>query len=79
MKMKKMLKNVSFVILLLKMCIVFGQETAIQKRIIIDVGHGGKDSGAVGINSLQEKDVVLNIALKILRLNKKSKTPLNIF
>ncbi|MDO7172563.1 N-acetylmuramoyl-L-alanine amidase [Mariniflexile sp. AS56] len=77
--MKKVLKNVSFVILLLKVCIMFGQETAKQKRIIIDVGHGGKDSGAIGINKIQEKDVVLDIALEILSLNKQSKTPLNIY
>ncbi|MDG3581418.1 N-acetylmuramoyl-L-alanine amidase family protein [Galbibacter pacificus] len=77
--MKKVFKNVSFVFLLLKMCFIFGQETAPQKRIVIDVGHGGKDSGAIGINGIKEKDVVLNIALEVLRLNKKSKTPLNIF
>jgi len=77
--MKKALKNVSFVFLLLKMCIIFGQETATQKRIIIDVGHGGKDSGAIGINKIQEKDVVLDIALDILSLNKQSKTPLDIY
>ena len=67
--MKKVLKNVSFVFLLLKMCIVFGQETSTQKRIVIDVGHGGKDSGAIGINGIQEKDVALNIANTILKLN----------
>lgn len=32
------------------------------KRIAIDAGHGGKDSGAVGKNGLKEKDVVLKIA-----------------
>lgn len=62
---KKTLKNVSFVILMLKMCVFFGQ----QKVIVIDPGHGGKDSGAIGINSIQEKDVVLNVAKEILRLN----------
>jgi N-acetylmuramoyl-L-alanine amidase len=77
--MKKALKNVSFVFLLLQLCIIFGQETATQKRIIIDVGHGGKDSGAIGINKIQEKDVVLDIALDILSLNKQSKTPLDIY
>ena len=78
-KVKKVLKNVSFVILLLKMCIVFGQETGAQKRIIIDVGHGGKDSGAMGINGIQEKNVVLNIANAILKLNYESNTPLDIY
>ncbi|WP_347373979.1 hypothetical protein [Aequorivita sp. Q41] len=53
--MKKVLKNVSFVILLLKMCIIFGQEIDAQKRIVIDVGHGGKDTGAIGTNSIQER------------------------
>jgi len=60
------LKNVCFVILLLKMCFVFSQ----KKVIVIDVGHGGNDTGAIGINSIQEKDVVLNVAKEILRLNK---------
>ena len=76
--MKKVLKNVSFVILLLKMCIIFGQESNTQERIIIDVGHGGKDSGAIGINGILEKDVVLDIALEILSLNEHSETPLDI-
>ncbi|WP_034888777.1 N-acetylmuramoyl-L-alanine amidase [Gillisia sp. Hel_I_29] len=77
--MKKVFKNVSFVLLLLKMCIIFGQETVAQKRIVIDVGHGGKDSGAIGINGIQEKDVVLNIAQEILSLNEKSETPMDIY
>ena len=77
--MKKVLKNVSFVILLLKMCIIFGQEIATKKRIIIDVGHGGKDSGAIGINGIQEKDVVLDIALEILSLNEHLENPLDIY
>ncbi|KNF09293.1 N-acetylmuramoyl-L-alanine amidase [Gottschalkia purinilytica] len=34
-----------------------------MKLIVIDPGHGGTDSGAVG-NGLKEKDVVLSIALK---------------
>lgn len=63
---KKILKNVSFGILMLKMCVVFGQKII----IVIDPGHGGKDSGAIGINGIQEKDVVLNIAKEILKLNK---------
>jgi len=78
-KMKKMLKNVSFVFLLLKMCIIFGQETATQKRILIDVGHGGKDPGAIGVNGIQEKDVVLDIALELLSLNENSEKPMDIY
>lgn len=33
--------------------------------IVIDPGHGGKDSGAVGKNGLMEKDVVLDIGLRL--------------
>ncbi|WP_310991236.1 N-acetylmuramoyl-L-alanine amidase family protein [Aequorivita marina] len=77
--MKKVLKNVSFVFLLLKMCFIFGQEIGAEKRIVIDVGHGGKDSGAIGINGIQEKDVVLDIANAILKLNNDLDKPLDIY
>lgn len=33
--------------------------------IVLDPGHGGRDPGAVGPNGLYEKDVVLDIALKL--------------
>jgi N-acetylmuramoyl-L-alanine amidase len=39
--------------------------TVLKKRIVIDPGHGGHDSGAVGPDGLYEKDVVLDIALKL--------------
>ncbi len=42
----------------------------IKKKIVIDPGHGGKDSGAIGPNGLMEKDVVLDIALKIREIMK---------
>lgn len=35
-----------------------------QKIIVIDPGHGGKDSGAIGSKS-KEKDIVLAISLKV--------------
>ena len=66
-------------ILLFKMCIILAQETSAQKRIVIDVGHGGKDAGAIGINGIQEKDVVLNIANAILKLNSNLEKPLDIY
>ncbi|WP_366143739.1 N-acetylmuramoyl-L-alanine amidase [Algibacter sp.] len=61
------------------MCIVLGQEKSAQKRIVIDVGHGGKDAGAIGINKIQEKDVVLDIANAILKLNNELDKPLDIY
>lgn len=35
------------------------------KTIIVDAGHGGKDSGAVGPSGIKEKDVVLATALAL--------------
>lgn len=34
-------------------------------KIVIDAGHGGHDPGAIGYQGLKEKDVVLDIALKL--------------
>ncbi len=33
--------------------------------VVIDAGHGGKDPGKVGINNALEKDINLNIALRL--------------
>ncbi len=41
------------------------QLTLLKKRIVLDPGHGGHDPGAVGPKNLYEKDVVLDIALKL--------------
>ena len=37
-------------------------------RIVIDPGHGGHDSGTLGPGGLEEKDVVLDVALRLGRL-----------
>jgi len=40
-----------------------------QRRIVvIDAGHGGIDSGTVGVNGLQEKDLVLDEAKRLGRV-----------
>jgi N-acetylmuramoyl-L-alanine amidase len=39
-------------------------------RIVIDAGHGGHDSGAIGPNGLEEKTVALDVALRLGRLLK---------
>ncbi len=36
--------------------------------VVIDPGHGGSDPGAVGPTGLKEKDVVLDIALRLRRI-----------
>ena len=35
------------------------------RKVVIDAGHGGHDSGAVGSTGLQEKDVTLAISTKV--------------
>jgi N-acetylmuramoyl-L-alanine amidase len=34
-------------------------------RVVIDAGHGGHDSGTTGPNGLMEKDLVLDVALRL--------------
>jgi len=38
------------------------------KTVVIDPGHGGGDSGKVGINGVLEKDINLSIALRVKKL-----------
>ncbi len=37
-------------------------------RIVIDPGHGGHDSGTLGVDGLEEKEVVLDVALRLGKL-----------
>lgn len=41
------------------------------RRIVLDAGHGGKDAGAVGKCGTKEKDINLNVALKLKDLLEK--------
>jgi N-acetylmuramoyl-L-alanine amidase len=37
-------------------------------RVVIDPGHGGKDPGTVSASGIQEKDVVLDVAIRLEKL-----------
>jgi len=39
-------------------------------RIVVDAGHGGHDSGTLGPDGIEEKDVVLDVALRLGQLLK---------
>ncbi|QNI32026.1 N-acetylmuramoyl-L-alanine amidase [Alloacidobacterium dinghuense] len=39
-------------------------------RIVVDAGHGGHDSGTLGPDGIEEKDVVLDVALRLGKLLK---------
>ncbi len=53
-----------------------GQRTLVRAlglkigRIVIDAGHGGHDSGTIGPEGIEEKDVVLDVALRLGKLLK---------
>ena len=56
---------------------VIRQSTEVQRQarldidtIILDPGHGGKDPGAIGRSGLMEKEVVLDVALRLRELLK---------
>jgi len=40
----------------------------VVKTIVIDPGHGGRDPGAIGPSGIREKDVVLDIGLRLKRM-----------
>jgi N-acetylmuramoyl-L-alanine amidase len=44
------------------------QTASAKKRIVLDPGHGGHDPGAVGPKNHYEKDVVLDVALKLRKI-----------
>jgi len=43
-------------------------EAAPLRQIVLDAGHGGHDAGAIGPTGLLEKDLVLDITLRVARL-----------
>jgi N-acetylmuramoyl-L-alanine amidase len=50
----------------------------VKRTIVIDAGHGGHDPGAVGRSGLFEKNVVLDIAIRIREIMKKEYPSYNI-
>ena len=59
-------KNTNYLflsLLLLTFTLGFSQNSA-KFKVVLDAGHGGKDPGAVK-NGVQEKDVALDVVLKI--------------
>ncbi|MBW8244231.1 N-acetylmuramoyl-L-alanine amidase [Muricauda oceani] len=48
----------------------FGQNLPDPPLVVIDPGHGGVDSGAIGTQGVLEKDIVLKVAQEMVRLNR---------
>jgi N-acetylmuramoyl-L-alanine amidase len=45
-----------------------GEQAAPLRLVVLDAGHGGHDSGAVGPSGLMEKDLVLDVTRRVARL-----------
>lgn len=48
----------------------FGQDSPSPHLVVIDPGHGGTDSGAIGTQRVLEKDIVLQVSKEMVRLNR---------
>ena len=44
-------------------------------RLVLDPGHGGKDTGAVGPDGLKEKDVTLDVARRVASILERAGDP----
>jgi N-acetylmuramoyl-L-alanine amidase len=47
--------------------VIEGRPTALPWVVVIDPGHGGRDSGAIGPGGVMEKDITLSVALELAR------------
>lgn len=71
MPLKKNTNYLFLLLLLLTFSTVFSQNSA-KFKVVLDAGHGGKDPGAVK-NGVQEKDIALDVVLKIGKILEKNK------
>jgi len=51
-----------------KVRVLVGNLPLAELRVVVDAGHGGHDTGAIGRSGLQEKEVNLDIARRVYRL-----------
>lgn len=61
----RLLKYLFMALLMLHTLDVFAKNKLFT--VVIDPGHGGKDTGAIGKNGVREKDVVLSISRKLAK------------
>ncbi|SFK70015.1 N-acetylmuramoyl-L-alanine amidase [Paenibacillus sp. 1_12] len=56
------------IIIFILVCLLTAPSSSWAIKIVVDPGHGGSDSGAVGVNKLLEKNVNLDIATKLTKM-----------
>lgn len=59
-------QHILVVVVFLLICSSFSSAgQVVAAHIVLDAGHGGADPGAIGVNGLREKDVNLDVTLKL--------------
>tara|TARA_R110001583_G_scaffold114876_3_gene265372 strand:+ start:40334 stop:41467 length:1134 start_codon:yes stop_codon:yes gene_type:complete len=73
----KLTTKLSFVFIFLTAFLLKSNIAYSQKKefvVVLDAGHGGKDPGKVGYKNSKEKEIALNIVLKVGKLLEKTST-----
>ena len=63
-----MYKKILFILITLLFCVASADAQAKRFTLVIDAGHGGGDTGAIGVAKTREKDLTLKFALAFGRL-----------
>ncbi|MEE1963903.1 N-acetylmuramoyl-L-alanine amidase [Allomuricauda taeanensis] len=71
--------SILFLITLVTHVLSFGQSASNPFVVVIDPGHGGDDSGAIGTHGILEKDIVLKVAQEMVRLNRETDGALGLY
>jgi N-acetylmuramoyl-L-alanine amidase len=53
------------IMIIILICLLAAPSSSWAIKIVVDAGHGGSDSGAVGVNGLFEKTVNIDVATKL--------------
>lgn len=67
-----MYKKILFILITLLFCVASADAQAKRFTLVIDAGHGGGDTGAIGVAKTREKDLTLKFALAFGRLVEKN-------
>lgn len=67
-----MYKKILFILILFLFCVTSADAQNKRFTLVIDAGHGGRDTGAIGVAKTREKDLTLKFALAFGKLVEKN-------